>query len=213
MKKFFSKPFFERWTKEASPETQKWFKRENEILKKIVKKGSDVLDIGCGFGRHMRILAKFCKEVVGVDYSKTMVEKAKENLAKFSNIEVYLENAQEMHFEDESFDYVICMSNTFGIFLNKELEILREMKRVLKQDGKIIISVYSENALDIRIKDYKKVGLHIEKIKGGKVYFREGHATRQFSKKQMVKLFDSVELKAEVTELTPISYLCIATKS
>lgn len=209
----FSKSFFDKWIKEASPEILNWHKKENEFLKKIIKKNSAVLDIGCGFGRHIKILAEFCRKVFGVDNNKTMLEKAKENLAGINNTEVYLENAQKLHFDNNFFDYIVCMTNTFGTFLENKTRILKEIKRVLKKNGKIIISVYSEKATDIRIESYKRVGIHIEKVKNGKVYFKDGHITEEFSKEQLKEIFNSVGLKSKIIELTPISYMCVVTKS
>ena len=213
MNRFFSKPYYDKWVEEAPSEIQNWFKKENEFLKKTVKKNSVVLDVGCGFGRHIKILSKFCKKVIGIDNNKAMVTKARKNLAELTNIEIYSEDAQKLHFKNEFFDYAICMTNTFGTFLNKKLKILREIKRVLKKNGKIIVSVYSEKATDARIKGYKKVGLHIEKIENGRVYFKEKHITEQFSKEQLNKIFNSIQLNIRIMELTPISYMCTATKS
>ena len=213
MDKFFSKPYFEIWLKQASPEIKKWFQEEIDYLKKNIKLDSKILDVGCGFGRHIKVLAPFSEEVIGIDNNEDMLNKAKQNLSNFKNIKLFLQDAQKLEFDDGSFDYIICMTNTFWTFLNKKRKILREMKRVLEQNGKIIISVYSEKATNVRIKNYEKVGLHIKKMKNGKIYFKEGHITEQFSKKQLVKLSESIGLKVNIIELTPISYLCIATKS
>lgn len=213
MGNFFSKPYYDKWVEKAPSEIQNWFKKENEFLKKNIEKNSVILDVGCGFGRHLKVLAKFCKKVIGIDNNETMVEKAKRNLKEFTNAKVYLKDAEKIPFENEFFDYVICMTNTFGTFLNKRRKILKEMKRVLKNDGRIIISVYSEKATDARIKGYKKVGLHIQKIENGRFYFKEGHITEQFSKEQLNKTFNSIKLRARITELTPISYICVAVKS
>ncbi len=212
MDKFFSKPYFEIWLKQASPEIKKWFQEEIDYLKRDIKPDSKILDVGCGFGRHIKVLAPFSEEVVGVDNNGDMLNKAKQNLSNFKNIKLFIQDAQKLEFDDASFDYIICMTNTFGTFLNKKQKILREMKKVLKQNGKIIISVYSEKATNVRIKNYEKVGLHIEKMKDGKIYLKEGHITEQFSNRQLVRLFESVGLKVNIIELTPISYLCIATK-
>jgi ubiquinone/menaquinone biosynthesis C-methylase UbiE len=93
-----------------------------------------------------------------------------------------------MHFEDNIFDYVLCLGNTFGNFGKNKYKILREMKRVTKNNGKIILSVYSEKALPERIKGYKKVGVKIKKI------------------------FKKAGLNAKIIELNPISYICEAIK-
>jgi ubiquinone/menaquinone biosynthesis C-methylase UbiE len=90
-----------------------------------------------------------------------------------------------MHFNDNTFDYVICLGNTFGNFGKDKYKILKEMKRVAKKNGKIIISVYSEKALPERIEGYKKV-VKIKKItKEGTVYTKDGLISEQFSKRKI----------------------------
>ena len=58
---FFSKPFFKTWLKQSSSEIKEWFQKEIEYLKKNIKPKSKILDVGCGFGRHIKILAPFSK--------------------------------------------------------------------------------------------------------------------------------------------------------
>ena len=205
---FFSKSFFETWLKQAHPKIKDWFQKEIDYLKNNIKPNSKILDIGCGFGRHIELIADFSKEVIGIDNNKDMVQKAKDRLSNFKNVKILLQDAQNLKFQDDYFDYVICMTNTFGDFPDIKLNVLKEMKRVCKKGGKIIISVYNDKALEIRKKDYKKVGLHIIKIKDGIVYTKEGLISEQFTKQQLKELFDKLKLKSKILELNPISFLC-----
>ena len=75
-----------------------------------------------------------------------------------------------MPFNNEEFDFVICMT-TFANFADKKFRVIEEMKRVLKEFGKIIISVFSEDALDERMKIYKSSGVKIKEIKKRNCYF------------------------------------------
>lgn len=212
MDKFFSKPFFEKWIKEAAPEIKDWFQKEIEYLQNNIKPDSKILDVGCGFGRHIQILAGFSKEVIGIDDDENMIRKAKQNLANLDNVKVFLQEANNLNFDDDSFDYVVCMTNTFGNFPDIKVDVLKEMKRVCKEGGRIIISVYSEKALEIRKKDYEKVGLHITKIKNGTIYSEEGLTSEQFTKPQLENLFNYLNLNVRIIEPNPISYLCEAVK-
>jgi len=212
MDDFFSKHFFETWLEQAALEIKEWFSKEIEYLKKNIEPNSKILDIGCGFGRHIKILAPFSKEIIGIDNNSGMIQKAKQNLSNFDNVKLFLQDAKKLDFDDSLFDYVICMTNTFGDFPEIKIDVLKEMKRVCKNNGKIIISVYSEKSLEIRKNDYEKVGLHITKIDDGIIYTAEGLVSEQFTKSQLEKLFDSVDLVANIIELNPISYLCEATK-
>ncbi|MEA4804935.1 class I SAM-dependent methyltransferase [Acetobacterium wieringae] len=79
------------------------------IDKGIITSDTTVLDIGCGPGQFAVELAKKAKKVVGLDFSKKMVDYARENAAAAG-----LQNAEFIHsdwdsFHDlESFDLVIA---------------------------------------------------------------------------------------------------------
>jgi len=206
--KFFSKSFFETWLKQAHPKIKDWFQKEIVYLKKNIKQNSKILDVGCGFGRHIEIIANFSKEIIGIDNNSDTIEKAKDKLSNFKNIKLFVQDAQKLNFEDDYFDYVICLTNTFGDFPDIKESVLKEMKRVCKKNGKIIISVYNDKALEIRKKNYEKVGLHITEIKNGIIYTKEGLISEQFSKPQLKELFDKLKLKSKILELNAISFLC-----
>ena len=150
------------------------------------------------------------KKIIGIDSNKKLFSKIQERFSKFKNVGIFLENAKKMHFPDDIFDYTICMGNTFGDFGRDKLKILKEMKRVTKKDGKIVISVYSENSLNTRIEEYKKVGVKIKKIRDGTVYAEDGLVMEQFTKERLNNIFKSTGLKAKIIKLNPISYLCEA---
>lgn len=125
-----------------------------------------------------------------------------------------MEDARDMHFKNNTFDYVICMSNTFGNFGKDKLKILKEMKRVAKPRGKIIISIYSEKALPTRIENYKKTEVKIKRIgKDGTVLTVEGLISEQFSKEKLKNISQKAGLNIKITELNSISYICEAKNS
>ncbi len=144
-------------------------------MRENIKKNSSVLDVGCGFGKDTKLLINIAKNISGIDYDREAIKEARKDLSQFRNVKIFLENAENMHFENNTFDYVICMGNTFGNFGKNKLKILKEMKRVAKRKGKIIIGVYSEKASPIRIDVYKKTKVKIKKTsKDGTVITTEG---------------------------------------
>lgn len=211
MNKMTQKSILEYWQdyiKKCQPLIKDWLEKENLYLRKNTKEDSIVLDVGCGFGRNIKAIVNLAKKIVGIDNNQNLFEEIKEKLSKFKNVEVFLENARKMHFGNNIFDYTICMGNTFGTFGKDKLKILKEMKRVTKKGGKIIISVYSENALDMRIEEYKRIGIKIKKIQDGTIYSENGLILEQFNKEKLKKIFDSVELEVKIIKLNSISYLC-----
>lgn len=211
MSKIIAKSILEYWQnyiKNSDPLIKDWLGKENNYLKKNIRKGSIVLDVGCGFGRNIGVIANIAGKIVGIDNNKPLCEKIVKKLSKFKNVKFFCENAEKIHFPDNTFDYVICMGNTFGNFVQNKSKILKEIKRVMKKSGKIIISVYSEKALGIRQKEYIRIGIKIKKISSGTIYANNHLILEQFDKEKLKRIFDSAKLKSKIIKLNSISYLC-----
>jgi SAM-dependent methyltransferase len=92
-----------------------------------------ILDVGCGTGANLEMLANF-GEAEGVDVSDDALEFCR---AKGLNARKGL--AEELPFEDESFDIVTALDVVEH--LDDDIAGLREMHRVLKKGGKSLIFV------------------------------------------------------------------------
>jgi len=102
-----------------------------------IGKDSYVLEIGCGVGKTpCTIVEETGCRLVGVDLSAGMVEKARER-AKKKRLEDRLEfrvaDAQELPFEDNTFEAVFCES--VNAFVPDKAKALREYARVTKSGG------------------------------------------------------------------------------
>ncbi|HII60011.1 TPA: methyltransferase domain-containing protein [Methanocaldococcus jannaschii] len=134
---------------------------EREIIQKEIKDGDFVLDIGCGTGEQLKIL----NNAVGLDISLEMAKIAKNK----TNKPVVVANAEFLPFKNKSFDKAISF---FGALNHCNLKrALREVNRVLKDDGIFIFTV--ANIYDIKwiIKNilkgnFKKVKNAMKKRKG-----------------------------------------------
>jgi 2-polyprenyl-3-methyl-5-hydroxy-6-metoxy-1,4-benzoquinol methylase len=105
-------------------------------------KGEKVLDIACGAGDlSLKIAAKGC-EVHGIDMSAEGIESAKRlaGIAK-TKCEFTIGDAEHLPYADGFFDKVVCSSSLEHF--KDDAQSLREMKRVVKPGGKIILTVDS----------------------------------------------------------------------
>ncbi len=96
-----------------------------------------VLDLGCGTGIYTERLKKMGFEVISLDYSGKML-KAAEKKIKGNFIRG---DATSLPFRDSSFDGIIAITS-FEFFSDPE-KAISEMKRVVKDDGFIIVGVLS----------------------------------------------------------------------
>jgi len=102
-----------------------------------VKPTDSVLDIACGFGNTAITARRVGAEVIGLDITPELLAFAKEEeiIAGVSDIEWREGNAENLPFEDESFDVVL---STFGhMFAPNQQSTSKEMLRVLKKGGRI----------------------------------------------------------------------------
>lgn len=108
-----------------------------------VRPGEEVLDIGCGGGLDSLMASLMVGpsgKVTGIELSAEMLVRARENLrlSNLSNVE-FLENADEiLPFPDNRFDVVIS-NGVFNLIPNK-LKALQEVRRVLKNDGRLMMA-------------------------------------------------------------------------
>lgn len=184
---------------------------EESELKNTISSGA-VLDIGCGNGRTTRILAELSDNVVGVDFSDHLLSQAKINLCNQKNVELYLEDAKSMHFKNASFDYVVMEWNTFGNLYSLRDRVLQESSRVLRPNGKILLSVFSENVLPSYFDMLKRSGLNVAHVDENYVFLKEGLVSERFNENKLQTICKSVHLKADIKNLTDISYWCELTK-
>ncbi|MGN0820603.1 MAG: class I SAM-dependent methyltransferase [Akkermansia sp.] len=95
-------------------------------------KAQSILDLGCGTGSLTAQLADFCGRVVGVDSSRSMIEKAKE---RFECIEFRVCDALALPFEAE-FD--IVFSNAVFHWIHDHHVLLKNIRKVLKSRGLLV---------------------------------------------------------------------------
>lgn len=114
--------------------------RLNDIVEQLnVKKGMDIIDLGCGTGVLFDMLRRKVGDngsVTGVDFSFEMARKALCNFP-FPNINVVDADAISLPFADSSFDMAVAFA-AFPHFSNQQ-KTLDETHRVLKKNSKLYI--------------------------------------------------------------------------
>lgn len=108
--------------------------------------GSRVLDVGCGLGMQTVELAARGYHLVGLDISKTMVSRARDEAEdRGLQIDFHQGDMREAEF-DERFDALLCWGTTFGYFTEQENELaIRRFHGALKPDGVILLEVVNRD--------------------------------------------------------------------
>jgi len=138
---------------------------------KYLHDGYSVLEVAPGPGYLAIELAKLgiCNKIIGLDISKDFVEIAKRNAKEAGIIEVEFRhgNVADIHFPDNSFDFIICTA-AFKNF-KEPLRALNQVCRVLKSGGNALIADMNRDASIQQIEDYIK---SIEAKGMGKLFMR-----------------------------------------
>lgn len=118
-------------------------KVREEVVKKIETRKGRILDICTGTGAVALMMAKRLPkaEVTGFDSSGEMLKVAqrKAKKLKLKNIQFETGDARKLPFEDGSFAVVTCSLALHEIPEASRKKVIREMVRVLKEKGEIVI--------------------------------------------------------------------------
>lgn len=112
------------------------------------KSNDRILEIGMGNGFFVENLLMMGDELsyVGVDFSQTMVEEASDINKNFSNVSFYNASIEKLPFVENEFD---CITTTNTVYFWPDLvSNLRELKRVLKPGGKLLIAYRDKKMMD-----------------------------------------------------------------
>lgn len=140
-----------------------------DIISEYVEKFKepDIIELGTGYAWHLANLffvsSVNLRRIVGVDYSENMLAKARELLSSImynghpltEKIELHKADILSLPFENESFDVAILLNNTLGNIPSETFDkakeerkkALTEIRRVLRQSGFLILSVYNASKL------------------------------------------------------------------
>jgi ubiquinone/menaquinone biosynthesis C-methylase UbiE len=106
--------------------------------------GARLLDVGCGAGKFLIEASMRGWAAEGVDFSKTAVDRAlKQGLC------VHLGTLQEVGFPDHIFN-VVRMSHVLE-HLYDPLWTLREVRRILRADGKVHVAMPNAGSVNARL--------------------------------------------------------------
>jgi len=163
----------------------KWFDEnkfayltEIKALEKLIPKGEKGLEIGVGSGRFAEPLGiQF-----GIDPSQKMVE-----IAVKRGIKAIVGEGENLPFKDEEFDYVLLMVTL--CFLDDPEKVIKEARRVIKNDGLIIIGIINKNSL---------LGKFYKEEKDSPFY----KIARFYSPEEVIELLKKMDLQIFITYQT-----------
>jgi ubiquinone/menaquinone biosynthesis C-methylase UbiE len=133
----------------------------NNLVNTVVKrlnpslKGKRILQISCAFGNVSEKIAESCarqdaEEFVLTDIMQSEIDNAERKLKRFGKLCTFLkQDATNLQFEDQSFDYVVVFFLPHELPLDKKGKLIEEAHRVLKPGGKVVFGEFHKPRLKI----------------------------------------------------------------
>lgn len=125
-----------------------------------INKNDTVLECACGTGAISRAVAAKCRKLVAVDLSSKMMKQAEKKCKKYGNAIFRKADITKLNCRDGRFDKVIA-GNVIHL-LDEPEKAVREMMRVCKKGGNVIIPTYINDSTRVSktlVKIIEKAGL------------------------------------------------------
>lgn len=112
-----------------------------ELLTSVSRDNSDVLEVACGTGHTSTFLSSLGFEFTACDLTPEMLGQAKEKVEKLDvqRTRFVQTNAMTLPFSDARFDLIVSTRFLHLFPLREHEQVLKEMVRVLKPGGKILV--------------------------------------------------------------------------
>lgn len=124
-------------------------------------KNKDVLEVACGSGQGLGLINSNAKSLIAGDYSPEVLETALKHYKNKIPLSVF--DAQKMPFDNSKFDVIIIFEAIY--YLKNFSLFLKECKRVLKDEGVLLISMPNTQLSDFNKSPFSYEYFDIRKLK------------------------------------------------
>jgi ubiquinone/menaquinone biosynthesis C-methylase UbiE len=141
-----------------------------------VQSSDDVLDMGCGTGRFTIPLAERAASVSGLDMSPAMLAANRKKLADHGlDADLREGDMADLPFPDASFDVVVSMLALMHIPRQDRQQVFREVARVLRPGGRLLIGV-KNSVFERMFQGDRFATIDITDVKSEELIFTKTHS-------------------------------------
>ena len=133
-------------------------------------KGMNILDVGCGTGSHLELYQRYNCNLYGIDMSPSMLEVARQRLGDSARLD--LGDASHMPYDDDLFDLVFAMLTLHEMSPAVRSAVLKEIQRVLKKDGRLLLIDYHQGPYQPLQGWTAKVIIFFAELAAGREHYR-----------------------------------------
>jgi ubiquinone/menaquinone biosynthesis C-methylase UbiE len=133
-------------------------------------KGMNILDVGCGTGNHLDLYRRYQCGLYGLDTSPSMLEIAQNRLGDAARLD--FGNAANMPYDNNKFDLIISMLSLHEMLPEIRSAGIKEMKRVLKDNGRILLIDFNPGPIRPLQGWISKIIIFFSELAAGREHFR-----------------------------------------
>ncbi|WP_447977158.1 class I SAM-dependent methyltransferase [Candidatus Nitrospira bockiana] len=130
---------YSSWYRADTPDGCAFLERKARVLECVGPNAGVLLDIGCGSGVMSRELAAQASEYIGMDVAAGMIDAARAATTDLRNVQFRVGDVTRIDVANRSID-TVCAIGLLE-YLDDPDAALREMRRVLRPGGRLILSV------------------------------------------------------------------------
>ena len=182
----FERLSYEQATVHYGVENAPWRKSTVQFLSGVIKPEYAVLDLGCGYGAVSHAVSLIARRVVGVDYSRNSIDRARKHYKR--------DNLEYIH--EDALRYLNQSAERFNVLiLTHVLEHLDNPKNFLLDYAKYFSYIF------IEVPDFDRTFLNHfrQDIKNTQIYTDADHVT-EFDRDELCVLLAEVNLEVVSVE-------------
>lgn len=179
------------------PRVARYLKAEIDYIRSHLDAASRVMELGAGYGRIMKELAPYVKNIDGIDIAEGSVAFGQSYLKDVPGTRLFLADAFSFETEDK-YDVVICAQNGLSAIKGDPGRLARKAVSLLSEGGKALFSTYSAGFWAYRLAWFQEQAdkgllgeLDLKKSIHGKIICKDGFTAGTFSEADLKILGES----------------------
>ena len=164
------------------------FKGNFPKLKLKFKKKQKILDSGYGDGRHLIFFKKLGLDPWGLEISETINDSFLKFVKKFNRKKLVVGNSSKIPLKNKFFHFILSWNSIYYMSITKNLDFeksVKELHRLLKPRGKIIVSVPKKSGFIYKNAELIKKGY--VRVKNDFFKVRNGEIMRRFENEEDIR--------------------------